>query len=124
MAEELKNCPFCGGAAKASNNQFAEGKMPWPSALWHVGCDICMVHFRGGSNVDIANVKWNTRAPDPFLTEAVEVLRILAGNKERLVEDCYDKDCFICGFNGKRIDDLINPLLTKLDQAEKATNYE
>jgi hypothetical protein len=77
VREALKGCPFCGGVAKASNSRFAEGKTPWPTDLWHVGCDVCMVHFRGGSNVDIAASRWNTRAATTREVELLAVIRAM-----------------------------------------------
>lgn len=61
MSEEIKPCPFCGGAAKLVMDT------PW----WRVYCSVCGASSGGWLSEHNSVSEWNRRAP----SEAVGLLR-------------------------------------------------
>ena len=79
MADTLKPCPFCGGAAKPIP--------PTPRAYAFVECVGCRVATSGFATTKGAEDAWNDRAPDPeraALAERVRDLELTLGYACRL----------------------------------------
>jgi Lar family restriction alleviation protein len=57
MQDELKACPFCGGAPRAENDPFESA-----SGSWYVTCDPCGLVVPHYTTRDAAAKAWNTRA--------------------------------------------------------------
>lgn len=67
-AQTLKACPFCGGKA---DDGFGAGTHPMTQWVGCLDCDAVSPHLG-----DLAESikEWNTRAPDPALTEALAII--------------------------------------------------
>ena len=68
---KLKSCPFCGktdklvGPEHSDDGNFSE---------WWIECERCEFVFNEPSKTRVIT-NWNTRSPDPLLTESLEMLR-------------------------------------------------
>lgn len=61
--EALLPCPFCGKKAYVAENSTSHAIYPSLTEWWVAGCEKCGIHFRGGSQKDLAISFWNTRQP-------------------------------------------------------------
>lgn len=105
MEVKLKSCPFCG-----SSPQWGIG-----NEILCASEDCCANEGPDWIKREDAIKYWNTRAPDPLLTEAAEVLRLSKG----IVQAVHDE------FAGQEYTlERIDNFLSKLDQAEKGIRDE
>lgn len=82
--EELRPCPFCGGAASVITDH--------ETATAYVMCETC--DACGGRRETPANAiaAWNTRAPDPRIAELeAEVARLKLSERVAKAADAHDK---------------------------------
>jgi Lar family restriction alleviation protein len=73
MTEELKSCPFCGGADATIGTEKKGKKHPWLRSYVH--CKVCSANMYGFQTEDQAIAAWNRRAPSPAIEKAREALQ-------------------------------------------------
>ena len=71
MSEELKPCPFCGGAAEFEYTTWNEETEEGDDGTGWIECQSCHVQM-GGFDRDDAEARWNKRSTETKLLQKGE----------------------------------------------------